>query len=217
MDEPHVCQELLHINEGQNQLAEAAYRAKVSERLAHQPRPTRFARFKSRLGWPSGTGALLVLALMTAGVAILPTRNGNRADSSSPARVYETTNARLIPASRKITAGEFMVGAKGYFAYRFSIEPDMYEPTITLRFDGAAQDTHDLTALVVDERESAQWARHDPVKILWSTGNGPINRTFEFKLPPGTYYLAVSNQFSLVDKVVSIDLELNYKSMDTRR
>jgi hypothetical protein len=109
-----------------------------------------------------------------------------------------------------------MVQAKGYVQYRFTITPEMVEPTVTGTFNASGGSGNDIMAVITDDTNYTNWINGHQAKVFWGTQGQQTTGNFEVTLRPGLYYLAFSNKFSTIaSKQVFLEVDLNFKRAET--
>lgn len=200
--------------------AEEQYRAEVRAKLQSptEPEAPAPAERSNRLAWILGIG--LVVAI----IALLVSYSGNRpktsddgapvAKSAAPAAPVPKT--RYVPVNQKLATGQIMVQAKGYVQYRFTITPEMVEPTVTRTFNASGGSGNDIMAVIADETNYTNWINGHQSRVFWGTEGQQTTGKFEVTLRPGMYCLAFSNKFSTIaSKQVFLEVDLNYKRAET--
>ena len=201
--------------------AEERYRAEVRAKL-RQP-----AQRSSLLFLILGT--VLLIALIVS--AIVWYRAGSPATKSStnsgdtdaaqqaakpsplPPLVPKT---RYVPVDQKIISGQITLKARRFLQYRVTITPEMLEPILTGNFTASGGHANDIMAVIADETNFTNWINGHQARSFWTTQGRQTTGSFEVHLSPGTYYLGISNKFSLfTDKQVFIQADLNYKTAET--
>ena len=200
--------------EERRKIAEEQYRAEVRAKLQGE-RPATWLH--SPVLWIVGIGVVLII-----GAFILTNRRSQpksadggpavQADSR-PAPVPKT---RYVPASEKVATGQIVVKAQGYVQYRLMITPEMVEPTVTGTFNASGGTGNDIQAAIADEENYTNWINGHQAQVLWGTQGRQTTGNLEVRLQPGMYYLVFSNKFSeFTDKQVFLDVDLNYKRVET--
>jgi hypothetical protein len=200
--------------EEEERAAEDRYRAEI--RAKQQGKSAPFS--KPRLPWIAGIGTILVVGAIVwwniAGRKLAPTSGyAPSAQASKPTPVLQT---RYVPVDQKIASGQILVRAKGHVHYRLTITPEMMESTVTGTFKASGGAGNDITAVIADEENYTNWINGHQARVFWSTQGRETTGNFEVHLPPGIYYLALSNKFStFTDKQVFLEADLNYKKSET--
>jgi hypothetical protein len=203
--------------EERKRIAEEQYRAEVRARL-QQPQPPPVSP-SNRLIWALAIGAVLVI-----GALILFNSSTNRprtSDDGPPTSRPASASARVpktryVPANQKISSGQVVVKARGYVYYRINIQPGMVEPTVKGSFNASGGSGNDIEAVLADEANYTNWINGHQAQAFWGTTGKQTTGSFEVRLRPGTYYLAISNRFSaFTDKQVFLEVDLNYKKAET--
>jgi hypothetical protein len=202
------------LDEEQTRLAEEQYRAGVRTKLQQpdsgitftkEPRPTRIRVAIGMLFTVAFAGAAFYVAIIGLGIAM----------SVAPSQVKDLVSALVphnVPVDEKIAAGQIVVRAGGYVEYPITVTPEMAEPTVTGDFTASGGNGNDVEAVIVDQANYANWINGHAAQVQWRTSGRQTTGSFEVRLKPGTYYLAVSNKFSLLtDKHVSLKAHLKYK------
>lgn len=206
--------------EEKQRLAEEQYREQVRMNLrapsapsAPAPAP---AQKKSHAGWLiAALAGVIVLAVIIAAL------NGNSphkaaSDETAPSAASRTPSVRYVPASEKIASGQIVVRASGYVQYRFQVTPEMRDAHVTGHFNASGGAGNDVQAVIATEDEFTNWANGHQARVFYSTGGKKTTDSFDVRLGPGTYYFAVSNQFSsFSSKDVFLEVDLNYQRMET--
>lgn len=203
--------------EERKRTAEEQYRAEVRARLQQaQPTP---ARASNRLVWALAIGAVMVIGAL---ILLNSSRSRSRTSDDGPSTSRPASapvpvpKTRYVPVNQKIAAGQILVKARGYVYYRVTIQPGMVEPVVTGSFNASGGSGNDIEAVLADETNYTNWINGHQAQGFWGTTGKQTTGSFEVRLQPGTYYLAISNRFSaLTDKQVFLQVDLNYKKAET--
>jgi hypothetical protein len=103
------------------------------------------------------------------------------------------------------------VKAGEHVTSKILVAPGMQNFRVTGSFSTSGGSGNDIQAVLADEAEFGNWINGHKANVFYSTGqitNGKINVG---PLDPGTYVLALSNEFSLLsDKNVSAEIEASW-------
>jgi hypothetical protein len=216
-------------DEERRKLAEEKYRAEVRAKLKNQnslapeiqPAPS---TKPNRTPWMIGIGVALLVAiiLLTANLKLFRNSPSDRSappdepSTSSPVKPAPAPQIRYVPVSTKIATGQIIVKARGYVQYRFTITPEMVEPTITGTFNASGGKGNDIEAAIADEADFVNWINGHRALVSWTTPGRETTGRIEVKLKPGAYVLAFNNRFSAFrDKQVFLDIDLHYSKQET--
>jgi hypothetical protein len=203
--------------EEKQRLAEEQYRAQVRVNLNASAGPSiphtapgagEPSQRKSRVGLLLGILAVLavVAVIMVNSNSVHPLASG----SPGPPSV------RYVPVDQKIASGQILVRANGYVQYRFQITPEMRNAQVSGQFNASGGTGNDIEAVIATESEYTNWVNGHQAKVFYSTQGKKTTDTFDVRLAPGTYYLALSNRFSaLTSKDVFLEVDLKYQGMET--
>jgi hypothetical protein len=109
-----------------------------------------------------------------------------------------------------------VVRANNYAFYRIVITNEMVTPVLTGHFTASGGFGNDITAVVADEPNYINWINGHQAQVFWTTQGRETTGSFELCLRPGAYYFALNNRFSLLmEKQVFLEVDLNYKKMET--
>jgi uncharacterized protein (AIM24 family) len=152
--------------------------------------------------------AIVILAIALAGL-LLAVRQVSRSIASITS---SSGGVRSEPVVRKIASGQVVVKAGHYVQYRIQITPDMRAARLTGSFNASGGSGNDVTAVVAGESEFANWINGHQARVYYATPGKETTGGFDLHLGPGTYYFAVSNQFSAFsDKYVFLEVNLSYE------
>jgi hypothetical protein len=207
-------------DEERKRVDEESYRAEVRSRLhdGDGPKP---AASHDRLGLIIGIGIVLIVAVwFTVNDGPGSRRQQDDARKGIARAAFETARPvpkiRYVPVSQKIATGQVTVKAGAVVYYKIRIEPEMHQPVVAGSFNASGGSGNDISAVIADESEYTNWINGHEAQVYWSTKGRKTTGRFEVRLPPGTYYLAISNKFSvLTAKYVFLEAELNYKRQET--
>ena len=203
--------------------AEERYRAEVRAKLRSP------AQRPSLLFLILGVGLLIVLIVSAilwsrTGAGGPPTKSStNSGDTDAAQQAAKPSplpppvpKTRSVPVDQKIVSGQITLKARRFLQYRVTVTPEMVEPTLTGNFTASGGHSNDIMAVIADETNYTNWINGHQVRSFWSTQGRETTGSFEVHLSPGTYYLGISNKFSLfTDKQVLIQADLNYKVVET--
>jgi hypothetical protein len=209
--------------EERRRVAEEQYRAQVRANLnanvassvspAH-PDVAEPQSHKSRAAW-----LLLILAVAIIAAVVVISRSSGRPDRDdvkSAANAPPTPSVHWVPVSDKIASGQIVVKARGYVQYRVQITPGMREARIAGSFNASGGSGNDVVVVIAEEAEFTNWINGHEAKVYYSTHGKKTTDNFDVRLGPGTYYFAISNQFSMLsDKYVFLEVALNYQRTET--
>ncbi len=207
--------------EERKRLSEEQYRAEVRAKLhiGNVAGNSALVEKKSAVPWLIGFALVLVVAtLVWASVSGSKPRPKSESASAPPipAKATPVLRTRYVPVDQKIATGQIVVRAQGYVQYRLTIGPEMVQPTVTGSFNASGGGGNDITAVIADEANFINWINGHQARVYWNTQGRETTGNFEVRLPPGTYYLAFNNKFSLfTEKQVFIEADLNYKKAET--
>ncbi len=92
----------------------------------------------------------------------------------------------------------------------------MRNATIKGSFTASGGSGNDIAAIIASEDDYTNWSNGHQAKAYWSTQGKQTTGSFDVRLGPGTYYLALNNRFSTFsDKYVAINASLNYQQART--
>lgn len=151
---------------------------------------------------PKRGGALVVLLLLL-GLIIWWAASSN----SPGAQQFRRSIQREQPIANQTVA----VAAMSFVSVQFQVPPASTNPTVTGEFNAAGGAGNDVEVYVVSEQDFVNWQNHHAARAFYSSGR--LTRgTITAQLPgAGTYYLVVSNSFSLLSpKNVAINAMLHY-------
>lgn len=202
-------------NEEQDRIAEVQYRQEVRARLQETTLP------EGRKKWQTALGVLLLVVAIY-GAMLIGADVSRKTDVSLQAAVKRPPSRsissvslpriRPTPARQKIADGQIVVTAQGYVRYKIEIDDTMREARLTGSFNASGGSGNDITAAIATESEHANWINGHEARVYWSTEGKKTTGRFDVRLPPGTYYLAFSNQWSLVtNKYVFLNVDLSYQ------
>jgi hypothetical protein len=209
-------EERARIEEEERRAYEAEqYRATVRSKLERESPPPE-VRPKPGLGrW-----VLVALAVVAAflGIRVLSQRSHTGGSSEAGAAGAPMTPpilVRYVPVDVPIASGQITVPARSYVSYKIVVTPEMVDPVISGNFNASGGMGNDVRALLSDEPNFTNWINGHEASGFWST-NRETTASFSVHPPPGTYVLALSNQFSLISgKQVFVDFHLNYKRKES--
>jgi hypothetical protein len=199
--------------------AEEQYRAQVRSQL-RQPAvlsaPAQTTGAKS----PSFLKILAVIAACAVAVVIVVNLASN---SASQAAASGGTSSPLfapqphyVPMTISIASGQVVVRHGSAVNYPITITPEMRDPMVSGTFTAAGGQGNDIAAGLADESGYTNWINGHQAQVYWSTQGKETNGSFEVRLKPGTYYLALSNRFSaFTDKYVDLKATLKYQQLQT--
>jgi hypothetical protein len=194
--------------------AEERYRGEVRAKLQGPPALVQ----RSPLPWILGIVAVLIVGVIfwSKTSASDVTQKSQAASSPLVVKPSPVPKTRYVPVVQKIVSGQIIVKARGYVQYRLTITSEMVEPTIAGTFNASGGGGNDIAAVIADETNYANWINGHQAQVFWSTQGRETTGKFEVRLPPGMYYLAFSNRFSMfADKQVFLEAGLNYKRAET--
>lgn len=143
--------------------------------------------------------------VMVIGLALL---GGRACFSHNP----QADQKQMVSKTDAIASGQIDVAAGKAVHYTLTVTPDMIEPVVKGTFSASGGNGNDIVAAIADEANYVNWVNGHKADVLWQTEGQQTVGEFQVKLSPGTYYLGISNRFSLVsDKQVSLDVSLNYQ------
>jgi hypothetical protein len=212
-------------DEERTRLAEERYRAQVRARLDSGNSPTSVG---SRLLYPdsepveqSHLGLILaIVAIVVVGGFLLvrlnrPSPDPGDSAAGAPAIGF-APRTRYAPVTQSIASGQITVQARNYWQYRIQITPEMQSPHLTGTFNVSGGSGNDIDAVVADENEFSNWINGHQAKVYYGTDGKKTTDTFDVRLSPGTYILAFSNKFGLLqNKYVALQVDLKYSRMET--
>jgi hypothetical protein len=194
-------------------VSEEEYRAEV--RAKFQGKPT---HRRSSVPWLLGVVLVLVIGTLIAW-SISSSNHANAKSAvaaKSVARPVPVLKTRYVPVGQNIARGQITVGARGFAQYQFSISRNMFQPVFAGDFTVSGGGGNDIMAVIADEDNYANWINGHQARVFWATQGRETTGQFEVRLPPGTYYLAFSNKFSLfAPKQVSVTAYLNYQKAES--
>lgn len=127
----------------------------------------------------------------------------------------QQSETHLVAKGQKIKSGQITVDAGGSQRITIEVAADMIDPVVKGTFTTYGGSGNDIQAAIGDDQNMTNWLNGHQAIMLWETPGQVTTGSFEVSLKPGTYYLGVSNRFSVVsDKQVSLDVNLNYKQTE---
>ena len=207
-------------DEERRRVSEEQYRAEVRARLHTEAVPIGSKRTQ-RATWLAGIAVILAIGALiawsiTKGTAARPNRDAaasNQLENPTPAPVLKT---RYLPVAQNIAKGQITVSARGFAQYQFTITPDMLQPVFAGDFAVSGGGGNDIMAVIADEDSYSNWINGHQARVYWTTQGRETTGQFKVRLPPGTYYLAFSNKFSLFSpKQITVTAYINYQKAET--
>jgi|CZKS01.1.fsa_nt_gi hypothetical protein len=189
--------------EERKRVAEEQYRAEVRAKATGA---------KSSRPWVLGP---LIVALI---VALIVWSNVSTSSYARAAHAAAKNEPKMhwVPVDQKIATGQVVVKPNGYAFYRIVITNEMVTPVLTGHFTASGGFGNDIMAVVADEPNYINWINGHQAQVFWNTQGRETTGSFELRLRQGVYYFALSNRFSLLmEKQVFLDVDLNYKKMET--
>jgi hypothetical protein len=198
--------------------AEEQYRAQIRSQLqqpaaASSPAQPSGAKPRSFLKILAGVAACAVAVVIISNLASNSASNATASGGASP---LFAPQARYVPMTTNIASGQVVVHHGSAVNYRITITPDMREPVVSGTFTAAGGHGNDIAAVLADESGYTNWINGHQAQVFWSTQGKETTGSFEVRLKPGTYYLALSNRFSaFTDKYVVLEANLKYQQLQT--
>jgi hypothetical protein len=119
--------------------------------------------------------------------------------------------SRLVAKSQTIVNGAIQIEAGKSASYRLDVLPDMLQASIKGSFTASGGSGNDVQVAIGDEMNITNWMNGHQASVLWETPGQLTTGAFDVKLQPGTYFLVISNRFSLLsDKSVTVEASLSY-------
>jgi hypothetical protein len=146
----------------------------------------------------------------------LVSNSASKAAASGGAPSLFAPQSRFVPMSTSIASGQVVVRHGGAVNYRITITPEMRNPVVSGNFTASGGQGNDIAAVLADESGYTNWINGHQAQVFWSTQGKETTGSFEVRLKPGTYYLALSNRFSaFTDKYVALEANLKYQQLQT--
>lgn len=96
-------------------------------------------------------------------------------------------------------------------SYRLDVSPDMLEASIKGSFTATGGSGNDVQVAIGDQMNITNWTNGHQSSVIWETPGQVTTGAFDVKLKPGTYFLVISNRFSVLsDKSVTVEANLGY-------
>lgn len=116
------------------------------------------------------------------------------------ARALNTRTERFTPSSFTVKAGTI-------YYFTFTVNGSS---RVTGRFEAAGGGGNDIEAFIADADNFENWNNGHQARFAYQSGRVTIGN-IDAVLPPGKYYLAFNNKFSLItDKAISADIQLHH-------
>ena len=149
------------------------------------------------------TAVLLIFARMCD-----PARGGSPlSEAGAPARYAQKT--------LDIVSGAVVVTHGGVASYEVVVTPDMVNPVISGTFNATGVTGNDIEAVIADEDNLTNWMNGHQANVFWHTPGRETAGSFQVRVRPGTYYLGLSNRFSVfADKNVLVNASLRYMGIE---
>ena len=110
-----------------------------------------------------------------------------------------SNNSRQRSTCQEIANGSVTVNANNYSYYGFTILPGARDASVEGHFSAVGGSGNDIEVYVFSEDDFANWKNHHQSRVFYQSGKvtqGHINA--QLGSAPGTYYLVLNNQFSLL-------------------
>lgn len=199
--------------------AEEQYRAHVRSQLqqpvaATAPPKQSPAKSRSFLKILAGVAACAVAVVIVANLA--SNSASKTIASGGTSTPLFAPQPRLVPMTTSIATGQVVVRHGAAVNYPITITPEMRNPVVSGTFTAAGGQGNDIAAVLADESGYTNWINGHQAQVFWSTQGKETTGSFEVRLKPGTYYLALSNRFSaFTDKYVVLEATLKYQQLQT--
>jgi hypothetical protein len=87
---------------------------------------------------------------------------------------------------------------------------------VTGSFTASGGRGNDVDGIIAAEDDYTNWVNGHQARAFWSTPGKSTTGSFDVRLSPGTYYLALGNRFSFrADKYVALNATLAYQKTVT--
>jgi hypothetical protein len=199
--------------------AEEQYRAQVRSQLqqptaAIAPPQQSPAKSWSSLKILAGVAACVVSVVIVANLASNSARKAT-ASGGTPSPLF-APQPHYVPMTTSIASGQVVVRHGSAVNYPITITTEMRNPVVSGTFTAAGGQGNDIAAVLADESGYTNWVNGHQAQVYWSTQGKETTGSFEVRLKPGTYYLALSNRFSaFTDKYVVLEASLKYQQLQT--
>lgn len=209
-------EEMARIEEEENKKhAEDQYRRDVRSRLEQSAKPKTGLSTLQKL---AGV-ALLCIAI---GTVIVKTNSTAAANdewpSSLPPKPSLSTapRVRYVSENEPIASGQVVVPHGGQVSYKITVTPEMGVGVVSGSFTASGGSGNDVDGIIATEDDYTNWINGHQARAFWSTPGKATTGSFNVRLSPGTYYLALSNKFSMrSDKYVALNATLAYRKTIT--
>jgi len=119
---------------------------------------------------------------------------------------------RLVLKSKAIIKGVVRIDAGKSVSYRLDVEPEMLDASVKGSFRAAGGSGNDVQVAIGDEMNITNWVNGHQASVLWETPGQLTTGVFDVSLKPGTYFLVISNRFSMfAEKTVEVESNLSYQ------
>jgi len=179
-------------------------------RLEQAAKPKRGLNLTQKLA-----GVALLCIAVVAVIAKMNSKAGaDEWPSSLPPRpsLSSMPGVRYVSENEQIASGQVLVPHGGQVSYKITITPEMGVGRVMGSFTAAGGSGNDVDGIIAAEDGYTNWINGHQAKAFWSTQGKATTGSFDVRLNPGTYYLALSNRFSLrADKYVLLNATLAYR------
>lgn len=208
--------EMARIEEEENRKhAEEQYRRHVRNRLEEKAKPKRGLSMIQKL---AGVALLCIAAIIVVAKTNSPAAATGEWPSSLPPKpsLSSAPRVRYVSENEQIASGQMVVPHGGQVSYKITITPEMGVGRVTGNFTAAGGSGNDVNGIIAAEDDYTNWINGHQAHGFWSTPGKATTGSFDVRLNPGTYYLALSNRFSLrADKYVVLNATLAYRKTVT--
>jgi hypothetical protein len=208
--------EMARIEEEENKKhAEEQFRLDVRTRLQQSAKPKRGL---STVQKAAGVALLCIAVVMVISKTKSTAAATDEWPSSLPPKpsLSTTPRVRYTSETEQIASGQVVVPHSGQVFYRITITPEMGVGVVIGNFTAAGGSGNDVDGIIASEEEYTNWINGHQARAFWSTPGKATTGSFNVRLGPGTYYLALSNRFSLrTDKYVALNATLAYRKTIT--
>jgi hypothetical protein len=210
--------------EEKQRLAEEQFRAHVREQLAQEQTPPISAnQTHVSIGSEGHKNHPFLKVLLSASaciVALIIVVNLIPRSSLSPStsKTDSSPSIMYVQEQQPVSSGSFQIAPLGISSLRIVVTPEMRQARLVGRFGVSGGMGNDIEAgITASESEHLNYINGHQARGVWFAPGQVTSETFDVSVPPGTYYLDLSNKFSiLAAKTVSLDVSISYQRLRFR-